>query len=63
MHYTVHKWSCGHCHDGRGKHENAKDGEQGVWIGPFDQLEFADGYLNRLEIAPNKRSYCQHCLN
>ncbi len=34
----IHKWSCGHCHMGFGKRINAKKGENGVWIGPFDTL-------------------------
>jgi len=40
----IHKWNCGHCHMGFGKRIDAKKGENGVWIGPFDKIEFARNY-------------------
>ena len=41
----IHTWNCGHCHMGFGKHRNAKRGEHGVWIGPFEKIEFARNYF------------------
>lgn len=41
----IHKWNCGHCHMGFGKHKNAKKGENGVWIGPLDTIKFARDYF------------------
>ncbi len=41
----IHKWNCGHCHMGFGKRPNAKRGENGVWIGPFDKIEYARNYF------------------
>ena len=40
----IHKGSCGHCKDGRGKIVNAIQGRNGQWIGPFDLLESARSY-------------------
>ena len=37
----IHKWNCGYCHMGFGMHPNANRGEHGVWIGPFDEIEYA----------------------
>jgi hypothetical protein len=41
----IHKWNCGHCHMGYGKLRSANKGENGVWIGPFDELQFARDYF------------------
>jgi hypothetical protein len=40
----IHKWNCGFCHMGFGMHQNADRGRNGVWLGPFDELEFARTY-------------------
>jgi len=40
----IHKWDCGHCHMGFGKRVDAKKGANGVWIGPFDKVEYARAY-------------------
>lgn len=41
----IHKWNCGHCHMGFGKRIDAAKGKYGVWIGPFDKLEYARDYF------------------
>jgi hypothetical protein len=48
----IHKWNCGHCHMGFGKRTNAKKGENGVWIGPFDKIEYVRNYF-RLKFDNN----------
>ena len=50
---VIHKWSCGDCHMGLGKHKNVARGEKGVWIGPFEKFEFAINYYRiKFNIEP-----------
>jgi hypothetical protein len=42
---VIHKWNCGHCHMGFGKRVDAQKGKNGVWIGPFDKIDFARVYF------------------
>ena len=54
----IHKWSCGHCHMGFGKRINAKKGENGVWIGPFDTIKFARDYFRLKFCVPLNECDC-----
>lgn len=61
--YTLHHWSCGDCHSGLGKHQNVSYGENGVWIGPFEEIQFAENY-RIMKGVPNERfAHCQRCLH
>jgi len=61
--YTIHKWNCGFCHCGFGMRiqQDIEQGENGVWIGPFRELEYAKNYLLNLGIDPDANSHT--CVN
>ncbi len=40
----IHQSDCGFCQNGQGMIKDAEKGKHGVWIGPFDDLEFAREY-------------------
>lgn len=60
-HYTLHRWSCGHCHSGLGIHKKVNYGEKGVWIGPFKKIQYAKDYATQKEVN-NRFSLCSRCL-
>lgn len=40
----IHEGNCGFCQNGNGMREDANRGLNGVWIGPFDELDSAQNY-------------------
>jgi hypothetical protein len=57
----IHKWSCGHCRMGLGKHNNADKGENGVWIGAFKEIVQAENFA-KLKLSDKKIEKCKICL-
>lgn len=58
----LHYCECGHCAFGSGKHENVEQGNNGVWIGPFQTRDIArQKLLEQFHI--NNVNDCEHCLN
>jgi hypothetical protein len=57
----LHKFNCGHCCYGSGKHTEAQKGEKGVWIGPFDSDSTADKILSD-KFHIDKIAHC-NCVN
>jgi hypothetical protein len=61
-HITIHKGTCGHCNNGKGKHLNAEKGRNSVWTGPFYSLKYAQEYIDKNIIKNYPTSYCR-CLS
>lgn len=57
----IHKWSCGHCRMGLGKHKNADKGENGVWIGAFKEIKQAKDFSEKY-LIDKKLIECKNCL-
>lgn len=60
--FIIHHWSCGHCRMGLGKHdiEKTKQGENGVWIGPFKTKKSTMDF-SKLYFSDKRISLCIHC--
>jgi cell division protein FtsN len=46
---------------GLGKHNNADKGENGVWIGPFNEIVQAEDFA-RQKLSDKKVEKCKVCL-
>ena len=57
----IHKWDCGHCHMGLGKHEKADKGENGVWVGPFNTIPQAKKIASKI-LTDKGITKCEICL-
>lgn len=45
----LHYSDCKHCNFGTGKHDNPSHGENGVWVGPFNDSGFVDKFVRMLD--------------
>ena len=57
----IHKWSCGHCRMGHGKHKNADKGQNGVWIGSFNEIIQAEDFAKQ-KLSDKEIVKCKICL-
>ena len=44
--FVIHKSSCGQCAWGTGKIPGSQPGKNGVWIGPFSNINQATAFIN-----------------
>ena len=56
--FIIHKANCGDCQNGKGKHDKKEYGNNGVWIGPFKEIEYANAYINRIGVTSELCSRC-----
>lgn len=57
----IHIGSCGHCNNGQGKHDDADRGENGVWIGAFNEIIQAEDFAKQ-KLSDKEVVKCQICL-
>jgi hypothetical protein len=57
----IHIGTCGHCKYGQGKRDDADCGENGVWIGPFNEIVQAEDFANQ-KLSDKKVEKCKVCL-
>ena len=55
----IHQADCGICNNGQGMIRNADQGKRGVWIGPFNHLDYAIEYY---ECHFEKQSQNHSCV-
>jgi hypothetical protein len=49
----IHKATCGYCNYGTGSKKFMERGENGVWIGPFSNIELCEQFVvGRLNLEP-----------
>jgi hypothetical protein len=48
----IHKGHCGDCKYGYAIRGKKKRGEQGVWVGPFDNLDLIKDYITKKLLHP-----------
>ncbi len=56
---TIHLDTCGHCNSGIGKRQDAVQGINGEWVGPFNTFELAEESIRNI----NYNIYYDRCVN
>ncbi len=56
----IHRWNCGDCRMGFGKHKNAEKGKNGVWIGSFENIKLAKLFAIQF-LNDKKIDCCKKC--
>lgn len=57
----LHYSNCKQCNNGTGKHENPSHGLNGVWAGPFNEIQYADEFVKNIVRNSSGAERCSFC--
>ncbi len=57
---VIHRASCRHCNNGRGRSNGCYNRAHGEWHGPYDDLATARKEQQEMDVVARKD--CQHCM-